>query len=170
MDNLGYRTDVKKGGWVAILAEVVKSERCEENANNFQLPMRGPVARITACQSQCCCSYFIDKDSRVPRSWVSCSKLRRQWESKVRVLATFLNHSLPSKWMVCYSWPSADFPLTSTPSPNPSTGLSTLLIWFCALYQLASLGTLWVLAANFVMRAHTALASMRASLLWSRVW
>lgn len=53
-----------------ILAEVVKSERCEESANNFQLPMRGPVARtaVTACQSQCCCAYFIDRESGVPRS------------------------------------------------------------------------------------------------------
>lgn len=90
---------------------------------------------------------------------------QRQQESKVKVLTTFLNHFLPSEWMVCYSWPSADFLLTSTPPPNPSTGLSPLFIWFCALYLLASLGILWVLAANFVMRAHTALASMRASLL-----
>lgn len=53
-----------------ILAEVVKSERCEESANNFQLPMRGPVARtaVTACRSQCCCAYFIDRESGVLRS------------------------------------------------------------------------------------------------------
>lgn len=47
-----------------ILAEVVKSERCEENANNFQLPMRGPVARIavTACQSQLLCLFHRQRE------------------------------------------------------------------------------------------------------------